>query len=58
MSYSYVNPAVAVVVGAVVGNEHFGSEMIPALLLITLATVATVRARTAGASAPAAVRAQ
>lgn len=46
MSYSYVNPAVAVAIGAFIGREQLGPEMLPALLLVTLATVATVKART------------
>lgn len=45
MSYSYVNPVVAVAMGALVGHERLGPEMIPALLLVTLATVATVKAK-------------
>lgn len=52
MSYSYVNPVVAVAMGSLVGNEHLGPEMIPALLLVTLATVATVRARSEPAARP------
>jgi drug/metabolite transporter (DMT)-like permease len=58
MSYSYVNPAVAVGVGALVGKEHLGSEMVPALVLITLATVATVRAKVADTPPPATVQPQ
>ena len=45
MSYSYVNPVVAVAMGAFIGHERLGPEMIPALLLVTAATVATVRAQ-------------
>jgi drug/metabolite transporter (DMT)-like permease len=58
MSYSYVNPAVAVAMGAFIGNEHLGPEMVPALLLVTLATVATVKARTVAAPEPAELRPQ
>jgi drug/metabolite transporter (DMT)-like permease len=49
MSYSYVNPVVAVAMGATFGHERLGPEMFPALLLVTLATVATVRARSTAA---------
>lgn len=47
MSYAYVNPVVAVLVGSLVGHERLGPEMLPALVLVTLATVTTVRAKTA-----------
>ena len=41
-SYSYVNPAIAVIIGALLGNEHLGAEMLVALGLIVAATVLVV----------------
>ncbi len=48
-SYSYVNPGIAVLIGAALGNERLGPEMFVALLMICAATVLVVmkpRART------------
>lgn len=57
MSYSYVNPVIAVVVGAVLGREALGPEVLPATALVTLATVVMVRARARAAPvAPVATR--
>jgi drug/metabolite transporter (DMT)-like permease len=45
-SYSYVNPVIAVAIGAVLGREHVGPEVIFAVLLIVAATVLVVLRRT------------
>jgi drug/metabolite transporter (DMT)-like permease len=44
-SYSYVNPVIAVAIGAVLGREHVGPETIFAVLLIVAATVLVVLRR-------------
>ncbi len=41
-SHSYVNPAIAVVIGAAIGGEHLGPETVVALVLIIGATVLVV----------------
>ncbi|MBL8936557.1 MAG: drug/metabolite exporter YedA [Archangium sp.] len=45
-SYSYVNPAIAVAMGALLGNESVGPEVIVAVLLIVGATAMVVMGRT------------
>jgi drug/metabolite transporter (DMT)-like permease len=45
-SYSYVNPAIAVGIGAVFGHETIGPEVIIAVVLIVLATALVVIGRT------------
>ncbi|AKF09715.1 drug/metabolite exporter YedA [Sandaracinus amylolyticus] len=45
MSYAYVNPALAVLLGAVLGAEHVGLEVIAATALIVGAVVLLVRGR-------------
>jgi drug/metabolite transporter (DMT)-like permease len=42
-SYSYVNPAIAVAIGAAAGGETIGGRTIVAVLLIVAATVVVVR---------------
>ena len=42
-SYSYVNPAIAVAIGAAAGGETIGGRTIAAVLLIVAATVVVVR---------------
>jgi drug/metabolite transporter (DMT)-like permease len=42
-SYSYVNPAIAVAIGAAVGGETIGARTLVAVLLIVAATVVVVR---------------
>ena len=49
-SHSYVNPALAVVLGAVLGGERVGWETVLAVSLIIAATVMVVVARRAGRS--------
>jgi len=44
MSYSYVNPPLAVLVGAALGKEQIGLEMIGAVALIAAGTFALLRA--------------
>ncbi len=44
-SYSYVNPAIAVAVGAALGGEHVGWETVFAVALIIGATVLVLRGR-------------
>jgi drug/metabolite transporter (DMT)-like permease len=44
MSYSYVNPPIAVVIGALLGREHVGIEMLGAVALIGAGTFALLRA--------------
>jgi drug/metabolite transporter (DMT)-like permease len=44
MSYSYVNPPLAVLVGAALGREQIGPEMIAAVALIVVGTFALLRA--------------
>jgi drug/metabolite transporter (DMT)-like permease len=44
-SYSYVNPAIAVAVGAVLGNEAVGPSTLVAVCLIVGATVIVVRGK-------------
>lgn len=44
MSYSYVNPPLAVLVGAALGKEHIGPEMLAAVALIAAGTFALLRA--------------
>jgi len=41
-SYSYVNPAIAVAIGALLGKEHVGPEVLVAVVLIITATVLVV----------------
>lgn len=48
-SYSYVNPAIAVFMGAVMGGESIGPEVIVAVLLIVGATAMVVVGRTPSA---------
>lgn len=43
MSYSYVNPPIAVLVGAWLGKEHIGPEMLIAVGLIAAGTFALIR---------------
>jgi drug/metabolite transporter (DMT)-like permease len=43
MSYSYVNPPIAVVIGAALGREHIGPEMLAAVALIGAGTFALIR---------------
>jgi drug/metabolite transporter (DMT)-like permease len=45
-SYSYVNPVIAVLMGAVLGGEAVGGEVIVAVLLIVSATALVVVGRT------------
>lgn len=45
-SYSYVNPAIAVAMGALLGNESVGPEVIVAVVLIVGATAMVVMGRT------------
>lgn len=45
MSYAYVNPALAVVLGATLGAEHVGPEIVLATLLIVGAVVLLVRGK-------------
>ena len=45
-SYSYVNPAIAVVIGLVFGHEYVGPEAWLAVALIVGATLVVVRGRT------------
>jgi len=45
-SYSYVNPAIAVVMGVLLGGEDAGPEMIVAVVLIVFATALVVLGRT------------
>ncbi|MER2560376.1 MAG: drug/metabolite exporter YedA [Myxococcaceae bacterium] len=45
-SYSYVNPAIAVAMGALLGNEAVGPEVIVAVVLIVGATAMVVTGRT------------
>lgn len=47
-SYSYVNPAIAVVMGAALGGEHVGPETVVSVLLIIAATVLVVLGRSTG----------
>ncbi len=42
-SYSYVNPVIAVAIGALVGGEQVGVETVIAVVLIVAATVVVVR---------------
>lgn len=51
-SYSYVNPAIAVVMGVLLGGEPFGPETIVAVVLIVLATALVVLGRTPRAVKP------
>ncbi|MBE2253337.1 MAG: drug/metabolite exporter YedA [Myxococcus sp.] len=52
-SYSYVNPAIAVVIGALLGHEAVGPEVVVSVLLIVGATAMVVAGRTpTPASAP------
>ncbi len=44
MSYSYVNPPIAVLIGAALGKEHIGPEMLVAVGLIAAGTFALLRA--------------
>ncbi|MBK7858438.1 MAG: drug/metabolite exporter YedA [Archangiaceae bacterium] len=44
MSYSYVNPPLAVLVGAALGREHVGPEMLASVALIGAGTFALLRA--------------
>lgn len=44
-SYSYVNPAIAVAVGAALGGEHVGPETLVAVALIVGATVLVVMSK-------------
>jgi drug/metabolite transporter (DMT)-like permease len=44
MSYSYVNPPIAVAFGALLGREHVGGEMVAAVALIGAGTFALLRA--------------
>ncbi len=43
MSYSYVNPPLAVLIGAALGREHIGPEMLLAVALIGAGTFALIR---------------
>jgi drug/metabolite transporter (DMT)-like permease len=45
-SYSYVNPAVAVAIGTLIGGEKVGPEVIVAVLFIVVATALVVVGRT------------
>lgn len=44
MSYSYVNPPIAVLIGVALGREHVGPEMLVAVALIAAGTFALLRA--------------
>ncbi|MBS1152373.1 MAG: Permease of the drug/metabolite transporter superfamily [Myxococcaceae bacterium] len=55
MSYSYVNPAIAVLLGAALGAEQLQGNTLVATALIVAATVVMVRSRSGAAPAPAAV---
>lgn len=44
-SYSYVNPVIAVLIGAGLGHEHVGPEIVVAVVLIVAATVLVVLGR-------------
>jgi drug/metabolite transporter (DMT)-like permease len=46
-SYSYVNPALAVFIGAAAGGEHVGPETLVAVALIISATVLVMTAKRA-----------
>jgi drug/metabolite transporter (DMT)-like permease len=52
-SYSYVNPVIAVLMGAVLGGETVGGEVVVAVLLIVSATALVVVGRTPRTPAPA-----
>ncbi|MDX2008921.1 MAG: drug/metabolite exporter YedA [Myxococcaceae bacterium] len=56
-SYSYVNPVIAVLMGALLGGEAVGPEVIVAVLLIVSATALVVVGRTPRSPAPAEPRA-
>lgn len=51
-SYSYVNPAIAVVIGATLGGETVGPEMIVAVVFIVAATALVVLGRTPAPAPP------
>lgn len=51
-SYSYVNPALAVLVGVLLGGEHAGPEVFLSVGLIIAATLLVVLDRTRGLAAP------
>ena len=52
MSYSYVNPVIAVFVGAVLGAEQLGPNTLIATGLIVAATVAMVGSKAKAAPPP------
>ncbi|MDP3501773.1 MAG: drug/metabolite exporter YedA [Myxococcales bacterium] len=55
-SYSYVNPAIAVLIGTLFGGESIGPEVIVAVLLIVGATAMVVVGRTPTAPSSPAIR--
>lgn len=52
MSYAYVNPVLAVALGATVGGEHVSTHALVALALIAAAVVAIVSRKTPAHAAP------
>lgn len=47
-SYAYVNPPIAVMLGAWLGGEHFGLHDLGALVVILIGVVAISRAKAQG----------
>ncbi|MGA6151356.1 MULTISPECIES: drug/metabolite exporter YedA [Stenotrophomonas] len=45
-SYAYVNPVIAVILGVIIGNEHFGSHDLLAMAVILAGVVVLTLART------------